>query len=74
MNLSRSNDYTTGTDYLYHHKYHKLIGIDLLRQENTIITQQINFSGKLGEDDGVKMFFLDEKQRKTMLNFSLDSF
>ena len=37
------------------------------------IPQQINFTGKLGEVDGVTMFFIAEKQQKTILNFSLDS-
>ena len=36
-------------------------------------SQQINFIRKLGEDDGATMFFIDEKQQKTILNFSLDS-
>ena len=74
--MSRNNDYTTGNllEYLYHQKYYKLIDIDLSRQTNTSIPQQINFKGKLDEDDGVTMFFFAEKQQKTILNFSLDSF
>ena len=58
-------------DYLYHQKYYKLIGIDLCRKTNTNIPQQINFVGKL-EDDDAKVFFITEKQQKTVLNFSLD--
>ena len=58
-------------DYLYHQKYYKLISIDLSRQTNTNIPQQINFVGKL-EDDDAKVFFITEKQQKTVLNFSLD--
>ena len=74
-NLSRNNDYTTGNllGYLYHQKYYKLIGIDLSRQTNTSILQQINFVGKLEEDDDATMFFVSEKQQKIVLNFSLDS-
>ena len=34
--------------------------------------QQINFIRKLGEGDGATMSFIDEKQQKTILNFSLD--
>ena len=73
--MSRYNDYTTGNvlDYLYHQNYYKLIGIDLSRQTNTNIPQQINFTGKLEEDDGAVIFFIAEKQQKTILNFSLDS-
>ena len=75
IEMSRNDNYTTGNllDYLYHQKYHKLIGIDLSRQTNTSIPQQINFIGKLEEDDGGTMFFIAEKQQKTILNFSLDS-
>ena len=74
--MSRNNDCTTGNllDYLYHQKYCKRLGIDLSRQTNTSIPQQINFTGKLGEGNGVTMFLVSEKQHKTILNFSLDSF
>ena len=51
----------------------KLIGIDLSRQTNTSIPQQINFVGKLEEDDGAAMFFIAENKHKTILKFSLDS-
>ena len=46
-------NYTIGNllDYLYHQKYYKLIGIDLSRQTNRSTSQQINFVGKLEEDD-----------------------
>ena len=73
--MSRNNDYTTGNllDYLCHQKYYKLIGIYLSKQRNMIIPQQINFVGKLEEDDGATMFFIIEKQQKATLNFSLDS-
>ena len=53
-------------------KYYKLNGIDLSRQANTSIPQQINFTEKLG-DDGKKMFIVSEKPQKTIPNFSLDS-
>ena len=42
--------------YLYHQRYHKLIGIDLSRQTNTSVPQQINFIRKLEEDDSGTMF------------------
>ena len=48
-------------------------GIDFSRKTKTNILQQINFAGKLEEDDGAMMFFLAEKQQKTILDFSLDS-
>ena len=37
------------------------------------IPQQTNFLVKLNEDDGATMFFTAEKQKKTIINFSLDS-
>ena len=43
-----------------------------IRQINTTIPQQINFIGKLEEDDGTTVFFIDEKQQKNILHFSLD--
>ena len=58
---------------MYNQNYYKIIGIDLTRQTNTIIPQQINFTGKLEKDDGVTMIFITEKQQKIIPNFSLDS-
>ena len=73
--ISRNNDYTTGNllDHLYHQNYCNLIGIDLSRQTNTSILQKISFTGKLEEDNGATMFFIAEKQQKTILNSTLDS-
>ena len=75
MEMSRNSDYTIGSllDYLYHQNYYKLIGIDLPRQTNTNIPQQINFAGKLEKYDGAKMIFIVEKQQKAILNISLNS-
>ena len=74
VEITRNTDYTTGNLLydLYHQNYYKLIGIDLSRQANTSIPQQTNFSGKLEEDDGATMFFIAEKQQKTILNYCLD--
>ena len=75
IEMLNNDDYITGKllDYLYYQKYYKLTGIDLSKQTNTNISQQINFIGKLEEDNGATMFFIAEKQQKTILNFSLDS-
>ena len=48
-------------EYLYHQKYYDLIGIDLSRQTNTSIPQQINFIRKLEQDYDATMFFIAEK-------------
>ena len=66
--MSRNDD-STKENY---QNYYKLIAIDLSRKTNTNISQKINFTGKL-EDDGATMFFIAEKQQKTLLIFSLDS-
>ena len=73
--MSRNNCYTTGNllDHLYYQKYDKIIGMDSSKQSNTNISQQTNFLGELEEDDGVTMYFIAEKQQKTILRFSLDS-
>ena len=73
--LRRNNGYATRNilDYLHHQNYYELIGIHLSRQTNTIIPQQINFTGKLEEDDGAAMIFVSEKEQKTIRNFPPDS-
>ena len=41
-----------------------MIGIDLPRQTNTNISQHINFTGKLEEDDSAIMFLLQKSRKK----------
>ena len=52
--------------------YYKLMGTHLSWQTNTKVPQQINFTGKLEEDDSATMLFIAQKQQKTIPNFSLD--
>ena len=61
--MSRNDDYTTGNllDYSYHQNFYKLTSIDLSRQVNTNIPQQLNFTGKLEEDDDTTLIFIAEK-------------
>ena len=59
-------------DYEYFSKYYKLIAIDLSKQielENPNLKQQINFIGKLEEDEAT-MFFIVEKSEETTFKFS----
>ena len=58
--MSRKDSCTTGKllGYLYHQKYYRLIGIDLSRQTNTSIPQEINFARKLEKYDGATMLFI----------------
>ena len=73
--MSQNDDSTIGNllDYLYHQKYHKLIGKDLSRQTNTSIPKTISFLGKLEEDDGATTLCVSKKLQKTIPSFSLDS-
>ena len=70
--ISRNDNYGTGnfSDFTYHQNYYKLIGIDISRQRNMNIPQQINFTRKLEEDDGATMFLL-LKSSKNQLKFFL---
>ena len=58
--MSRNDDYTKINllDFSYSQNYYKLIGIDLSRQTNTNIPQQINFIENLSKNDGAKMFLI----------------
>ena len=73
--MPRNNDYRRGNllDYLHHQHNCKLIGMDLSGQTNKNIPQQVNFTVKLEDDGDATMFFIAEKQQKTILDFSLDS-
>ena len=73
--MSKNSDYTTGNllDYDYFSKDYKLIAIDLSKQielENPDLKQQINFIGKLEEDNGATMFSIIEKSEETTFEFS----
>ena len=41
-----------------------LLTLSYQDKKNTNIPQQINFTGKLEEDDGAVTFFIAEKQKK----------
>ena len=73
IKLSRNDNYTTGNllDFSYHQNYYKLIGIDLSRQTNMNIREQINFTRKVEEDDGVTMFFIAEKQQSNPRTYKI---
>ena len=46
MKMSQNNDYTRGNllDFPYHEKFYKRIGIDLSRQKNMSVPQQIDLT------------------------------
>ena len=74
IEMSGNDDYITENllDFLYLQNHYELVGIDLSGQTNTNILQQIHFTGILKEFDGATNFFIDKKQQKIFLNFSLD--
>ena len=67
IDISRNNEYTTGNslDYDYFKKYHKLIAIELSKQqvlqENEDLIQQINFIGRL--EEAANVFIIIEKKK-----------
>ena len=78
VEMSKNNDYTTGSllDYKHFSKHYKLIEIDLSKQielEKSDLKQKINVTGKLEEDNGATMFFILEKSEETTFNFSQNS-
>ena len=60
--------------YPYFKKYYKLIAIDLTKQQkldaDPKVIQQINFAGNLDRAEGATMFFIIEKEKETVLDFS----
>ena len=75
----QGDDYTTGylLDYLYFKKYHKLIVIDLSKQQkldtDLKAIQQIKFNGNLDKVEGSTMFFIIEEAKETVLDFSKET-
>ena len=77
IEISQNNDYITGNllDYEYFKDHCKLITIDLGKQielENPDLKQQINFTGRL-EENNTRMFFIIEKKEETTFDFSQNS-
>ena len=75
--MSKNNYYTTGNllDYEYFSKHYEIIAIDLSKKtelENPDLKQQIDFVGKLKEDEAT-MFFIIEKSEETTFEFSQNS-
>ena len=76
----QADDYTTGCllDYPYFNKYHKLIAIDLSKQQkldtNPKARHQIKFTGNLDRAEGATMFFITEEAKQTVSDFSKRTF
>ena len=77
IEMTKNNDYITGNllYYEYFKDHYKLIALDLSKQielENFDFKQQINFIGRL-EENNVTMFFIIEKKEETTFDFSQNS-
>ena len=77
IKMSKNSYYTTGNllDYEYLKDHFKLIAIDLSKQielENFDLKQQINFTGRLEENNATR-FFITEKKEETTFDFSQNS-
>ena len=76
IDMSNNNDYTTGNllDFAYFKENYKLIATDLSKQTKLKDHQQINFIGKLEDQNhGASMFFIIEKTEETTFKFSQNS-
>ena len=76
IDMSNNNIYMTGNllDFVYYKENYKLIATDLSKQTKIKDPQQINFIGKLeNQDHGGTMFFIIEKSEETTFNFSQNS-
>ena len=76
IDMSNNNDYTTGNllDFAYFKENYKLIATDLSKQTKLKDPQQINFIGKLKDQNhGGTMFFIIEKSEETTFKFSENS-
>ena len=76
IELSKNNDYTTGNflDFVYFKEHYRLIAIDLSKQTKSKDPQQINFIGKLeDQNNGASMFFLIEKSEEITFEYLQNS-
>ena len=72
IDMSNNNNYLTANllDFAYCKENYKLITIDLSKQTKIKDPQQINFIGKIEEqNNGVTMFFIIEKSEETTFEF-----
>ena len=73
MDMSNNNDCTTGNlvDFAYFKENYKLIATDLSKQTKFKESEQINFIGKIkNQDHGATMFFIIKKSEETTFKFS----
>ena len=72
----QGDDYTTAflLDYIYFKNYYKLIVVDLSKQQvieaDAKAIQQINFKANLDRAGNVRIYFIVEEAKQTVLDFS----
>ena len=72
----QGDDYTTVCllDYIYFKNYYKLIVVDLSKQQvieaDAKAIQQINFKANLDRAGNVRIYFIVEEAKQTVLDFS----
>ena len=72
----QGDDYATGCllDYSYFKDHYKMIAIDLSKQQaldaDPRAIQQINFTANLDRAGNTSMFFIIDKAKETVLDFS----
>ena len=76
ISTGQGDDYTTGCllDYIYFKKYHKVIAIDLSKQQaldaDPKAIQQINFRANLNKEGNTRLYFILEEAKETAFEFS----
>ena len=68
IDMCNNNGYTTGNllHFTYYKENYQLIAIDLSKRTKIKDPQQINFIGKIeGQDNGVTMYFINERSEET---------
>ena len=76
VDMSNNNDYPTDNllDFAYLKKHYKLMATDLSKQTELKDPYQINFIGKLeNQDHGATIFSIIEKSEETTFNCSQNS-
>ena len=74
IEMSKNNDYRTGNllNFEYFKDHYKLIATDFSKQielENPDLKQQINFIGRLEENNATMFFIIEKKKKKPLLIF-----
>ena len=76
ITIGQGDDYTTGCllDYTYFKKYYKMTAVDLSKQQaldaDPKAIQEINFTANLDRADNARIYFILEKAKETVFEFS----